>query len=181
MTKKHPNPLLSDQQIIILDTETTGVESDAEILQISMIDKYENVLFDGYFKPKFHNSWDKAMEINHITPDFVKYKPQLEHYRLQLETLINNADMIIGFNIPFDLNMLRVNGIDIPAPPYKIGDPMVMYIDLFGERISLKKMCEKFGYKGENDRLHNSLEDCKATLFCYKEMLKQFEKNDLKN
>ena len=62
--------------IIFIDIETTGLSlKNDEILQLSMIDEDENVLFNEYFKPLNKTSWEKAEEINHITPKMVSDKP----------------------------------------------------------------------------------------------------------
>ena len=39
---------------VILDTETTGLNERAEIVELSIIDKNGNTLFDRLIKPKGH-------------------------------------------------------------------------------------------------------------------------------
>lgn len=45
---------------IILDLETTGVNSDDEIIQLSIINLEKEVLFDQYIKPMNKTSWEEA-------------------------------------------------------------------------------------------------------------------------
>lgn len=71
------NPVLSDA--IVIDTETTGLSplDGAEILQLSIINQDGEILFNEYFKPMFAESWEIAMQINHITPEMVAEKPHI--------------------------------------------------------------------------------------------------------
>ena len=41
-----------NSDFVVLDTETTGLDSRAEIVEISIIDKHGNTLFDSLIKPK---------------------------------------------------------------------------------------------------------------------------------
>ena len=62
-----------------IDTETTGLEPGKdEILQVSVVDGNGNILFDSLVKPTHRKRWPKAAEINGITPDMVKDKPNIE-------------------------------------------------------------------------------------------------------
>ena len=41
-----------ESDFVILDTETTGLDERAEIVELSIIDKHGNTLFDSLIKPK---------------------------------------------------------------------------------------------------------------------------------
>lgn len=48
-------------QIIVFDTETTGIgTANNEILQLSIVDGLGNVLFDDLIKPKRRKRWNNA-------------------------------------------------------------------------------------------------------------------------
>ena len=45
------------KKILVLDTETTGFDSKAEILQLSVIDGSGEIRINEYFRPRFISSW----------------------------------------------------------------------------------------------------------------------------
>ena len=48
---------MDKDRILALDTETTGVGPNAEILQLSVIDGEGAVRMNQYFRPKKNSSW----------------------------------------------------------------------------------------------------------------------------
>ena len=49
---------------IIIDVETTGVKRNDEILQVSIIDLDDNILFNRYIKPRHVDEWERAYNIH---------------------------------------------------------------------------------------------------------------------
>ena len=162
--------------IIILDTETTGLhpEDGDELLQVSIIDYDKNVLFDRYIKPKFHSSWKEAEAVNHITPDMVRDAPTIDELRDELSVLINSADIIIGYNTPYDLRFLDFCADIRPTPGQKIIDDMERFKEAFGfaKWIKLVEAADLLGYDwdGSGIAAHNSLGDVYATLHVHKKL-----------
>ncbi len=99
--------LVPDNQILVLDTETTGVNEDAEILQFSAIWGTGQEAMNIYIKPTNTRRWDEAMAVNHITPEMVAGCPQMESVKGEIESLLRNAKVIVGYNLPFDLRKLH--------------------------------------------------------------------------
>lgn len=161
---------------IVLDTETTGIGNDDEILQLSIIDENENTLYNEYFKPRYKASWPRAEAVNHISPEMVNDKPNIYEKQNEIQKIMSEVSTVIGYNIEFDLMMLRRAGIYLNPFADKI-DVMKHFADYYGDYDpkhkrykykSLKVCAETLGYK--NNNLHDSLEDCKATLFAYKKL-----------
>lgn len=163
--------------IICLDTETTGVDrlSD-EILQLSIIDGSGVVLFDEYIKPLHHANWDEAEKVNHISPSMIKDCKPLLHYSDAIQHILEDADVIVGYNIrDFDLPFIFNAGIPYKAKENSvIVDVMLSFAEVYGEynpRFSeykwqkLKTCAEYYSYS--EDSWHNSLDDAKATLYCF--------------
>ena len=161
---------------IVFDTETTGLhpEKNDEILQLSIIDFKGNVLFDEYFKPIKNESWPEAMKINHITPESLSDKLPFSYYMEEIQTIFDGADEIISYNGAFDEKMLVFQGIKIPD--VKKFDVMKEFAPIYGDfdikrsdyryvKLSVCAEYYSFVYNA-----HDSLEDVKATLFCYKKI-----------
>lgn len=161
---------------IIFDTETTGIGDDDEILQLSIIDDNGSVIYNEYFKPRYKTSWPRAEAVNHISPEMVNEKPTIYEKQNEIQKIFSEVSTVIGYNVEFDLQMLRNAGIYLNPFAEKI-DIMKRFSDYYGDYDtkhkrykykSLKVCSDTLGYKSEN--LHNALEDCKATLFAYKKL-----------
>lgn len=178
------HPLQHRKEFICIDTETTGLNSDDEIIQISIIDGFRNTLLDAYIRPDFHEEWPEAMKINQITPEMVSDKPSIIFYKERIEKILNTTPLIIGYNVDFDLNMLRQNFITLPNELNKL-DVMQEYCDFTGKpRVNLKKCARELGFIPD-DGYHNSKNDCLATIFAhetiYKKLYEAYLNTDIKN
>lgn len=161
---------------VVLDIETTGLSSKYdEILQISIIDQDGNVIIDTYCKPKKNKEWEEAEAIHKISPDMVKNKEPFEVYSKKVESILNNSETIIIYNADFELGFLKKYNIKINS---KIYDLMLEFSEVYGQWNeyhgnftwqSLSTCCLYYGYDLSN--AHNSLDDCKATLYCFNKII----------
>lgn len=89
---------------VFLDTETTGLGDEAEICEISIIDKDGRVLMDTLIRPSKPIS-EGATDVHGITNEMVAEAPT---YRDIAETLheILNGRMAIIYNAEFDARIL---------------------------------------------------------------------------
>lgn len=125
---KHPDILksLEGKVVVCLDTETTGFSYKDEVLQLSIF-SYEagniNEEFSEFFKPRFHSNWDEAMKINGITPAMVEEKHHITDYGARIANILKEADYIVGYNIGYDIRMLKQDlGNEIDVPEEKLVD-----------------------------------------------------------
>lgn len=158
--------------IVVLDTETTGFSAKTEdVLEISIIDGYGNVLMDQLIKPVKRSVWPKAMEIHGITPEMLEDKPTFEECSHQIRGILDGKDVII-FNSKFDSAFLG----NLIYGANSVQCAMLDFAEWYGEPNkrggynkspwkwqSLTKACEIIKYKWEGDA-HRALADCKATL-----------------
>lgn len=162
--------------IICLDTETTGIHTDDEVLQLSIIGGDGAVLFSEYFKPVRKISWVEAESVNGISPSDVKDCRPILYYKDTIEKILSSADVIVGYNLyKFDLTMLFNNGIQNCIKQNSIiVDVMLHFSSLYGEwndrhgDYKWQKLivcAEYYGYPGTH--WHDALDDAKATLFCF--------------
>ncbi len=163
-------------QKVVFDLETTGLDpySD-EILQISAINEKGETLINTYIKPYKMKKWPEAQRVNGISPDMVVNCKTLDHYAEDIQKILLSACELIAYNGNFDMSFLRRYGIQIPDRPYF--DVMEEFAPIYGEYSDyygeykwqkLTTCAEYYGYKF--DHAHDSLEDVRATLFCYQKM-----------
>ena len=164
---------------IIIDTETTGFHpyDGDELLQVSIIDTDGNVLFDEYFKPQHRTEWKEAEQVNGISPEMVADRPAISEKISEINAIIENSDIIIGYNTQFDIGFLKANGAIVPDDLETV-DVMEDFAKIYGEWNSargsykwqkLTRAAEYYGYDWSQraETAHNSLGDCYATLFVY--------------
>jgi len=162
---------------LIIDTETTGLDPVRdEILQISIIDSEGNTLYDGYFKP-FATSWKEAQRIHGISPEMVEDAPRISDKLVEINSILSQAECIIGYNVDFDINFLRNNGVII-YNDIGVYDVMKVFAEIYGEYSEyfgnfkwqkLTTAAEYYNYDWSStpSGAHNSLADCYATLHVY--------------
>ena len=91
--------------MLILDTETTGLHGNAEIVQIGIIDLSGAVLLDTLVKPTRPISRD-ASAIHGITDAKVADAPTFADLAPQLRELLSGVTVVI-YNAAFDERMLE--------------------------------------------------------------------------
>ncbi len=170
------------EKILVIDTETTGLKSNDEILQLSIINWDEKIILDELFKPANKTRWTEASKINGIYPRHVKDQPSFYSKSHDVCEILQAADVLIGYNVQFDLNMLSQNGASINPKEnnIKIIDVMGISTEAYGyynsyfdnkKWIKLTDSIERSGIETpENGNAHNSLYDAICTLRLYKEL-----------
>lgn len=168
---------------IVIDTETTGLNAGVdELLQVSIIDDEGKTLFNSYIKPSKTKSWDSAMAVNHITPEMVANAPDIAKIKQEICQIINSAGIIIGYNTYFDLGFLSAAGIEFEQQ--QIVDIMQDFAPIYGEWNDyyesykwqkLTTCANYYNYNWGDDTAHDSLADCRATLYCYLQIISDKE------
>lgn len=168
-------------ETIVIDTETTGLNPEKdELLQVSIISSDGRTLFNSYIRPKVHTHWEEAERINGITPQMLENAPIIDDVMPQIITIIKYAKVIIGYNVCFDLEFIRAAGCSI-SNDTSLVDVMTIFAEIYGEWSDyfedykwqkLSVCADYYGYDWGLDTAHDSLSDCRATLYCYKELNK---------
>lgn len=171
--------LIKSDDFVVLDTETSGLDSTAEIVQIAIIDSQGNVLLDTLVKPtrpiptdasRIHGIFDENVK------DALAWKDTLSH----VEYLIKDRDVVI-YNADFDIRLMRqsAKAVDIEWAR-GLGFwhcAMLAYAEYYGDwndyRQSyhwqrLSDACEQQSIPVIN--AHNALADCQMTLALVKKM-----------
>ncbi len=176
-----PIPCNNPSRTIVFDTETTGLNArycHDEILQLSIIDGEGNILLNSYVKPSLHKHWQEATQIHGITPGMVKEAPLAQDLIPVVKGIFASADILIAYNIDFDLGFLAQWEI-CPTKSQKLIDVMKDFAEVYGEyneyydSYTWQKLTTAADYYGYKFKAHDSLEDVKATLYVYNKMLEQ--------
>jgi DNA polymerase-3 subunit epsilon len=93
------------QTPVVIDTETTGLDKEAEIVEICVSDHLGNVLLNTLVRPTKPIPAD-AMKIHHITNEMVKTAPPWPVIWPTLRSLIISKPLAI-YNADFDMRMMR--------------------------------------------------------------------------
>jgi DNA polymerase III epsilon subunit-like protein len=136
-------------EILIFDTETTGIFPDSEeILELAAI--------------------------NGIKPADVKDCKPISDYLPQLQEIFSKPKIICGYNVSFDLKFIHAAGIKTNAPGIidvmkSFADSRGIYDEKHGHNkwFKLEEAAKYYNYQFEP---HGALEDCKATLFVLKKL-----------
>lgn len=161
---------LDPSSCIVLDTETTGVDtSNDEVLSIAIIDGTGKKLYDGLVKPKRKRKWKEAEAVHGISPKHVANAPTMAEVADVVGPMVNEAALVVGYNVTFDIQMLRSSGLFVKH--VEVFDVMREFARLApeGRWPKLGECARHYGYRF---RAHDALEDAKATLHCLKALLR---------
>lgn len=90
---------------IVLDTETTGMNSYDEVIQLSILDLNGNILFNSYFKPKTKIS-QGAKKIHNISMNDLKDSPLWSSKWFEISSILKDKT-IIAYNAEFDEKLIK--------------------------------------------------------------------------
>lgn len=166
----------SPSRIVSIDTETTGLNKNSdEILSIALVDGSGRELFYSLVKPTRRKRWPDATKIHGITWNDVKDAPELLDLYGDIAPIINGADLVIGYNLEYDLGMIAAAGASLS--PRATFDVMKEYSSIYGtwnewrghrQWMKLVDCAEHYGYEFS---AHNALEDAKATAYCFNQLM----------
>ena len=103
--------LENKSKYVILDTETTGLSfSTDRVIELGIIDLDGNVLFDNLIYTDAPISYE-AYKVHGIKKEDLTGKPSIEDLKTNLNSILKDK-IIIGYNIQFDIDMLRASGYE---------------------------------------------------------------------
>lgn len=122
---------------VFLDTETTGLEEDDEVVEIAVVDVGGNVLFDELIRPHME-ILGRAIEVHGITNEMVENARSFEECVDDLGKVLALTHVII-YRAEFDLRMLAqsaeaCNIVGLSKNNYaSVNCAMELYADFYGE------------------------------------------------
>ena len=91
---------------VFVDTETTGLCSSDEIVEIAIVNAAGDILLNSLVKPVNHKTWPEAQAIHGISPDMVKDAPTYAELASQIADCFRNKEVVI-YNAEFDSMFLH--------------------------------------------------------------------------
>ena len=180
--QQEPIAIKNETGIVVFDTETTVLAfNNDEILQFSAVDGEGNVLLNTYIKPHFKRIWSEAERINGISPNMVDNAPELWEVAGQIRGVMESGRLLVAYNAEFDLDFLEAVGYR-PTNEQTVYDVMSVFAEVYGEYSDYhggykwQKLTVAANYFGYKFHAHDSLEDVRATLHCYKKIQELLEK-----
>lgn len=167
---------LTRDRIVCLDVETTGLDPHVdEVLQIALVRGDGKVLLSRYVRPGYHSSWPSAQRTHGISPSMVAACPPLASLKGEIEKIFDRVELVVGYNVAFDLLFLQAAGISIGNA--SVFDVMREFAPVAGrwdadrQRYSWVSLTYCTKHYGVSLRAHDALEDARATLGCFWAMI----------
>ena len=96
---------LFKEGFVLLDTETTGLGENDQLIELAIIDDTNKTLHDSRYRPTVAIS-SGAANVHGITADVLKDKPTFERDADHVRALLQDKVVVI-FNAEYDLKILR--------------------------------------------------------------------------
>lgn len=173
----------SDDRIIVLDTETTGMNREGgpiyeghRIIEIGAVEIIKRKLtgrhFHVYIKPD-RNIDPEAINIHGITDEFIADKPRYAQIHQEFLEFIKGAELV-AHNASFDVSFMDYEfqkldpRIGKTAHYCKITDTLAMAKKIFpGKRNNLDILCDRYGIDNSHRILHGALLDAEILADVY--------------
>lgn len=149
---------------VYLDTETTGLEFDDEIIELAIVNSEGKVVFDSFIRPQKPIPLS-ATAINHISNEMVSNAPTISQVWPQISSILGHHPIGM-YNAEFDIRMilqsLRINQIP-DVTKFNAFDIMKVYTDFMGtdRRYKLEHAGRNLGIKIPNS--HRAADDTLLT------------------
>ena len=187
----HPNPAhrrqarqwaqdLMNSGFYVLDTETTGLGKQDEIVQIGIVDKKGNPVMDELVKPTISIPFG-ASKVHNIYDRDVENAPNFKDIYAELSKLLA-GQVVIAYNMTFDWRMLQQSGDKYGLPNIRIRKQdrhcvMIQYAQYKGQRRKgwRNYKWHRLGIAVAQEGLqvkdaHNALGDARMTLALIRKM-----------
>ncbi len=162
---------------VFLDTETTGLEDDAQVVEIAVVDGDGNVLFESYCRPTVPVD-PGAQAVHGIGDDVLADAPQWPEISAQVRDVLEGNTVVI-FNAAFDTRILAQTAAAHGDPADWVGDlnthcAMYRAADVYGATnrygtISLVNAAARAGIQFQG-RAHSAAGDAATTALLWQKM-----------
>lgn len=156
----------------VLDTETTGLGNDDEIIQIGIVDRDGVAVMDQLIKPTVAIGRG-AKAVHGISENDLADAPSFLQIYVTLSTLLA-GQVVVAYNMDFDWRLLRQTAARFQLPDVRMGKrdcAMKQYARFKGVRKNKGRnyVWHKLGYAVRQEGIevrqaHDALDDARMTL-----------------
>jgi DNA polymerase III epsilon subunit-like protein len=172
--------------VLVLDTETTGVEFGDEVIELAVIDVSGRVLFETKLRPTV-DIHPEAFAVHEICIHDLDDAPTWPDIAPRLKALLDGRD-VVAFNSEFDTRLLAQTaeafGDDLGAWTFKEHCAMALAVQAFSERanqryrsISLANAIDEAGVEWQG-QAHSAVGDALTTLALVKAIADTYKNED---
>lgn len=161
--------MLADHSTVIIDTETTGIDENAQVIEIGIINLRGEMLMHQRVKPiGISRMPTKAKETHGINISDLKNEPTFDEIAFDLSQVLK-AKKIIAYNAEYDYRLLKqsAGAADIIFALPKFHCAMLQYAKFVGE---WNEKRGEFKWQKLPSASHDAIGDCRATLEIIKKM-----------
>jgi DNA polymerase-3 subunit epsilon len=169
---------LMRNDFVVLDTETTGLGSADEVVQIGIVDSKNRILLNTLIKPT-RPVPPMVVRIHGITNEKLEEASPFSDLYVTLSALLAGRT-VIAYNVDFDWRMLVQSARVYGLPPFRTGNrecAMKAYAQFHGQ-FDLKRRTYSYQKLGEACRqqkipvvqAHDALSDARMTLALLRKM-----------
>lgn len=169
---------LDPAKIVCFDTETTGLDSDAEIVQIAIVNVDEEPIFDRLIKP-VRPIPAEATKIHGITNEMVAGSLGFDYWGNHILGGKLGEKIVLGFNVQYDIRMLSqslaaVGQSNVRFSPIMVIDVMQIAKLVLGlqQWPHLYDACERAEVEPVEGAFHDALFDATMTMRLWKKLLR---------
>lgn len=171
---------LLDSDLVVFDTETTGLDDNAQIVEISAVDKDGKILMNTLIRPTVPIE-QEAIDTHGITEDLVAEKGLPFHRIVPALATVFSGNTVASYNLEYDTRLVRQTAgcfaetasyIQMKAGIAQTACIMEIYARFWGEWKpyfqsytwqGLDKAVEQCGLSFKGDA-HRALADARAAL-----------------
>jgi exonuclease, DNA polymerase III, epsilon subunit family len=181
--RSHPavlwaNDMLARPNVVVLDTETTGLGTVDEIIDLAIIDTTGRTRLNLLMQCQHETIPAEAIAIHHITKEMLQNAHSFPRIWERLMSFLATREIII-YNAEFDMRMLHQTAqrYHLPLPKLHAHCIMQRYAELIGQRrpgsneyrsFKLSVACQHIGIEQPN--AHRALADTQSTLALLQKM-----------
>lgn len=175
------NDLFAAQDVVVIDTETTGLEGDDEVVQLSAVDFNGLTIFNEYIKPRKPIS-EGASSVHGITNEKVADCHGIRYYWDFFCKKALYQKVVVGYNVMYDIRILLQSAVaaDPSLSNTRLFSPLmvvdVMQLAVMGKGLSkfprLANLADMLGVEvAASEGFHDSLFDCVITAACLRKLV----------
>lgn len=149
----------------VLDTETTGLGADAEVVQVAVVDGHDGrLLLDRDVRPMRATPDTDALAVHGLDLRRLAAAPSWPDVYAELHPLLVGR-LVVAYNAEFDRRLLTqtCSLFGIPAPQLTWDCAMTRYTDWGGSWRSLHSACAVEDIAPRTDDPHSAAEDARLT------------------